>query len=130
MLSRPPAAMAASWKASTVTRSSAAKATWTAREGAPWKTQKSGLPDCPSPAAGLHDQLVTERGEGFLVEALAPLKVRHGDSHVIYHPLPPAATKDRTDTRRFKYPRGASRRKGAFPRTPLKRTSSFGEPTS
>jgi hypothetical protein len=71
--------MAASWKASTVARSSEMKATWTAAwPDSPWKTQKSGLPECPSPAdsvAGLHDQLVAERGEGLLVEALVPLEV-------------------------------------------------------
>ena len=38
---------------------------------------------------GLHDQPVAERGEGFLVEALAPLEVRHGDPHVIQHHSPP-----------------------------------------
>jgi signal transduction histidine kinase len=36
-LSLPPAAMAASWKALTVARSSEAKATWTAWPGSPWK---------------------------------------------------------------------------------------------
>jgi hypothetical protein len=46
-----PAAMAASKKASTVARSSETKATWTAWPDSPWKTQKSGLPERPSPAA-------------------------------------------------------------------------------
>ncbi|MCD6053642.1 MAG: hypothetical protein K0Q96_834 [Rubrobacteraceae bacterium] len=35
--------------------------------------------------AGLHDKLVAKRGEGFLVEALAPLEVRHGKTDVVQH---------------------------------------------
>src|SRR5215208_162315 len=43
--------------------------------------------------AGLHDQLIAERGEGLLVEALAPPEVRHWDPHVIQHPSPPTASR-------------------------------------
>src|SRR5215204_5167663 len=46
-----PAPMAASWKASTVARSSAANAMWKGWPGSPWATQKSGLPQRPNPAA-------------------------------------------------------------------------------
>jgi hypothetical protein len=38
-----PASTAASWKASTLARSSAAKATWTAEAGSPRKNRRSGL---------------------------------------------------------------------------------------
>src|SRR5215210_8667975 len=43
--------------------------------------------------AGLHDQLVAERGEGLLVEALAPLEVRHWDPYMIQHLSPPTASR-------------------------------------
>ena len=43
--------------------------------------------------AGLHDQLVAERGNGLLVEALAPLEVRHWDPYVIQHLSPPTASR-------------------------------------
>jgi hypothetical protein len=42
-------------------------------------------PEPRGSVAGLHDQLVAERGEGLLVEALAPLEVRDGDPYVIQH---------------------------------------------
>jgi hypothetical protein len=38
----------------------------------------------------LPDQLVAERGESLLVEALAPFEVRHGKTNVIQHRSPPA----------------------------------------
>src|SRR5215210_5922621 len=50
-------------------------------------------PESCGSVAGLHDQLVAERGEGLLVEALAPLEVRHWDPHVIQHPSPPTASR-------------------------------------
>src|SRR5215210_248801 len=50
-------------------------------------------PEPCSSVAGLHDQLVAERGEGLLVEALAPLEVRHWDPHMIQHPSPPTASR-------------------------------------
>ena len=90
-LSRPPAATAASWKAFTLARSAAAKATWTGWPGSPWPIQKSGLPEPRGSRARLHDQLVAEWGEGFLVETLAPLEVRDGDPYVIQHRSPPMA---------------------------------------
>src|SRR4051794_25669769 len=42
----------------------------------------------PEPRCGgawFHEQLVAKRGEGFRVEALAPLEVRDRDTHVIQH---------------------------------------------
>src|SRR5919107_4091037 len=51
------------------------------------------VPEPCGSVAGLHDQLVAERGEGLLVEALAPLEVRHWDPYVIQHPSPPTASR-------------------------------------
>jgi hypothetical protein len=38
----------------------------------------------------LHDQLVAEGGQSFLVEALTPFEVRHRKANVIQHRSPPA----------------------------------------
>jgi hypothetical protein len=85
----PPAAMAASWKASTVARS-ATKATWTAWPASENPEVRLARPPEPGGSvAGLHDQPVAERGEGLLVEALVPLEVRHGEPYVSQHRSPP-----------------------------------------
>src|SRR5215204_365170 len=54
--------------------------------------------------AGFHDQLVTQRGEGCRVEALAPLEIRHGNTYVIQHYSHLPRLQDRTDIRQAKYP--------------------------
>jgi hypothetical protein len=53
--------------------------------------------------AGFHDQLVTQRGEGFRVEALAPLEIRYGNTYVIQHNSHLPRVQDRTDIREAKY---------------------------
>src|SRR5919107_6385684 len=40
----------------------------------------------------LHDKPVAQRRQSFLVEALAPLKVRYGNTYVIKHRSPPTAS--------------------------------------
>jgi hypothetical protein len=40
----------------------------------------------------LHDELVAQRGQSFLVEALTPLKVRYGKTNVIQHRRSPPMT--------------------------------------
>src|SRR5215216_7840643 len=50
--------------------------------------------------AGFHDQLVTQRGKGFSVEALAPLEIRDGNTYVIQHCSHLPRLQDRTDIRR------------------------------
>src|SRR5215211_6055173 len=57
--------------------------------------------------AGFHDQLVAQRGEGFRVEALAPLKVRYRNAYVIKHYSHLPRLQDRTDIRQAEYPRNA-----------------------
>src|SRR5215213_478854 len=54
--------------------------------------------------AGLHDQLVTQRGKGFSVKALAPLEIRDGNTYVIEHYSHLPRLKDRTDIRHAEYP--------------------------
>jgi hypothetical protein len=49
--------------------------------------------------AGLHDQLVTQRGKGFSVEALAPLEIRDWNTYVIQHYSHLPRLQDRTDIR-------------------------------
>ena len=49
------------------------------------------MPEPRGSRARLHDQLVAEWGEGFLVETLAALEVRDGDPYVIQHRSPPMA---------------------------------------
>src|SRR5829696_7001992 len=57
-------------------------------DGVPWlalddpEVRLARPPESCDSVARLHDQLVAERGEGFLVEALAPLEVRHGDPYM------------------------------------------------
>ena len=54
--------------------------------------------------AGFHDQLVTQRGEGFSVEALAPNEIRYGNTYVIEHYSHLPRLQDRTDIRQAEYP--------------------------
>jgi len=44
-----PGPQAASWKASTVSRSGLVKATWTGSRTSPWRIQNQGLPSRPKP---------------------------------------------------------------------------------
>jgi hypothetical protein len=99
-LSLPPAAMAASWKASTVARSSAANAIWKAWLAlADPEVRLAPSSEPRSRDAGFHDQLVAQRGEGLLVEALAPLEIRNGNTYVIEHCSHLPRPHDRTDIR-------------------------------
>src|SRR5918998_3506473 len=66
-----------------------------------------GLAPPPEPRcreAGFHDQLVTQRGEGFRVEALALFEIRDGNTYVIQHYSHLPRLQDRTDIRRAEYP--------------------------
>jgi hypothetical protein len=53
---------------------------------------------------GFHEQLVAQRGEGFSVEALAPLEIRDGNTYVIQHCSHLPRLQDRTDIRQAEYP--------------------------
>src|SRR5919112_5778643 len=52
----------------------------------------------------LHDQPVAQRRQSFLVAALAPLKVRYGNTYVIKHYSHLPRLQDRTDIRQAEYP--------------------------
>jgi hypothetical protein len=67
--------------------------------------------------AGFHDQLVAQRGEGFRVEALAPLEIRYGNTYVIQHCSHLPRLQDRTDIRRSEYPRNVLLHNGELSRT-------------
>jgi hypothetical protein len=54
--------------------------------------------------AGFHNQLVTQRGEGFRVEALALFEIRDGNTYVIQHYSHLPRLQDRTDIRQAEYP--------------------------
>jgi hypothetical protein len=69
--------------------------------------------------AGFHDQLVTQRGEGFCVEALAPLEIRYGNTYVIQHCSHLPRPQGRTDIRQAEYPRDAPLRNGELSMTLL-----------
>jgi hypothetical protein len=55
--------------------------------------------------AGFHDQLVAQRGESLLVEALTLLEIRDGNTYVIQHCPHLLRLHDRTDIRQAEYPR-------------------------
>ena len=94
-------AMAASWKASTVARSSAANAMWKAWLALADPEVRLAPPSEPRCRdAGFHDQLVTQRGKGCRVEALAPLEIRDGNTYVIQHYSHLPRLQDRTDIRK------------------------------
>jgi hypothetical protein len=57
--------------------------------------------------AGFHDQLVTQRGEGFRIEALALLELRDGNTYVIEHYSHLPRLQDPTYIRQAEYPRNA-----------------------
>ena len=67
--------------------------------------------------AGFHDQLVAQWGEGFRVEALAPLEIRDGNTYVIQHYSHLPRLQDRTDIRQAEYPRNALLHNGELSRT-------------
>jgi hypothetical protein len=69
--------------------------------------------------AGLHDQLVTQRGKGFSVEALAPLEIRDGNTYVIQHYSHLPRLQDRTNIRQAEYPRNALLHNGELSSTLL-----------
>src|SRR5829696_1999839 len=66
--------------------------------------------------AGFHDQLVTQRGKSFRVEALAPLEIRDGNTHVIQHCSHLPRLQDRTDIRQAEYPCNAFIQNGELSR--------------
>src|ERR687890_2298233 len=65
----------------------------------------SRLSEAHTRDVGLHDQPVAQRRQSFLVEALAPLKVRYGNTYVIKHYSHLPRLQNRTDTRQAEYPR-------------------------
>src|SRR5215207_1252969 len=64
----------------------------------------------------LHDQPVAQRRQSFLVEALAPLKVRYGKTNVIQHRSPPTASGTEPTSGRL-----------SIPMTPSSPTANFRE---
>src|SRR5215208_5041010 len=110
--------MAASWKASTVARSSAANAMWKAWLAlADPEVRFAPLPESRRRDAGVHDQLVAQRGEGLLVEALALLEIRDGNTYASEHYSHRPRLQDRTDSRQAEYPRNALLHNGELSRT-------------
>jgi hypothetical protein len=79
-------------------------------EGLPWLAladPEVRLAPPPEPRrrdAGFHDQPVAKRGEGFRIEALAPLEIRDGNTYVIQHYSHLPRLQDRTDIRQAEYP--------------------------
>jgi hypothetical protein len=69
--------------------------------------------------AGLHDQLVTQRGKDFSVEALALLEIRDGNTNVIEHYSHLPRLQDRTDIRQAEYSRDPPLRNGELSGTPI-----------
>jgi hypothetical protein len=65
----------------------------------------------------LHDQLVAQRRQSFLVEALAPLKVRYGNTYVIKHYSHLPRLQDRTDIPQAEYLRNTLLCNGELSRT-------------
>src|SRR5215204_323814 len=68
--------------------------------------------------AGFHDQLVAQRQESLLVEALALLEIRDGNAYMIQHCSHLTRLQDRTDIRRAEYPRNVLLHNGKLARTP------------
>jgi hypothetical protein len=104
-------------KASTVARSSAANAIWRALLALADPEVRLARPSEPRHRdAGFHDQLVTQRQEGFRVEALAVLEIRDGNTYVIEHYSHLPRLQDRTDFLQVEYPRNALLHNGELSR--------------
>src|SRR5215207_1184485 len=111
--------MAASWKASTVARSSAANAMWKAWLAlADPEVRLAPPPEPRCRDAGFHDQLVAQRQESLLVEALALLEIRDGNAYMIQHCSHLPRLQDRTDIRRAEYPRNVLLHNAKLARSP------------
>jgi hypothetical protein len=108
-LSRPPAAMAASWKVEGI-NGGAVICSKRDVEGLAWlaladpEVRLARLSESRRRDAGFHDQLVAQRGEGCRVEALALLEIRDGNTYVIEHYPHLLRLQDRTDIRQAEYP--------------------------
>jgi hypothetical protein len=110
--------MAASWKASTMARSSAANAMWKAWLALADPEIRLVPPSEPRHIdTGFHDKLVAQRREGFRVEALAPLEIRDWNTYVIEHYSHLPQLQNRTDIRQAEYPRKALLHNGELSRT-------------
>src|SRR5215212_2230959 len=89
--------------------------TWLALADPEVRLAPSSEPRCRD--ARFHDQLVAQRGEGLLVEALAPLEIRHGNTYVIQHCSHLPRPHDRTDICQAEYPLNALLHNGELSRT-------------
>jgi hypothetical protein len=89
--------------------------TWLALADPEVRLAPSSEPRCRD--AGFHDQLVAQRGEGLLVEALALLEIRDGNTYVIEHCSHLPRLQDRTDIRQGEYPRNMLLHNGELSRT-------------